>query len=153
MLRYFNNLIEEFYEVLIIKPIDGDRLNVFEIVNYIVALGYEYVVIKNILFKSSLPNMDSLRSLARDDSTRQIIRILKNEGENQLRIDHEVNFADVINLMLSISWKDVAINKGDGVGVDNNNERLFKNDLGNVKAKRQGINDDNLDNSHKEFDS
>ncbi|GKU97780.1 hypothetical protein SLEP1_g10871 [Rubroshorea leprosula] len=112
-------------------------------------------MIKNILFNASLANMDSLKSLVRDDSVRQILRILKNEGEVHLYVDHELNFAYVIDPVLSISWKDVVVNGGGGVGVvnNNNNEGPFEADIGNVTIERQGLNEDNFDNSPKEFDS
>ncbi|GLT28482.1 hypothetical protein SLA2020_034140 [Shorea laevis] len=89
-----------------------------------------------------------------DDSILAILRILKNEGEVHLYVDHAVNFADVIDLVLSISWKDAIVNEGGGVGVDsNNNEEPLEADRGNVTIERQGLHEDNFDNSHKEFDS
>ncbi|GLT95046.1 hypothetical protein SLE2022_127510 [Rubroshorea leprosula] len=98
--------------------------------------------------------MDSQKSLAGDDSILAILRILKNEGEVHLYVDHEVNFAYVIDHALSISWKDAIVNEGGGVGVDsNNNEGPLEVDRGNVKTERQGLYEDNFDNSHKEFDS
>ncbi|GKV18014.1 hypothetical protein SLEP1_g28447 [Rubroshorea leprosula] len=140
--------------VSIIKPVDVDRLNACEMANYVVSLGYEEVMIKNILFKSPLADMDCLKSLARDDSILAILRILKNEGEVHLYVDHEVNFADVIDLVLFISWKDAIENEGGGVGVDRNNtERQLEVDKGNVTIERQGLHEDNFNNSHKEFDS
>ncbi|GLT94268.1 hypothetical protein SLE2022_120190 [Rubroshorea leprosula] len=99
--------------------------------------------------------MDSLKSLVRDDSVRQILGILKNEGEVHLYVDHELNFAYVIDPISSISWKDVVVNGGGGVGVvnNNNNEGPFEVVIGNVTIERQGLNEDNFDNSPKEFDS
>ncbi|GKV15505.1 hypothetical protein SLEP1_g26292 [Rubroshorea leprosula] len=140
--------------VSITKLVDGDRLNAFEIADYVVSLGYEEVMIKNILFKSPLAYMDSLKSLVGDDSILALLRILKNKCEVHLYVDHEVNFAYVIDPVLSISWKDAVGNEGGGVAVDsNNNEGPLEVDKGNVTTERQGFHEDNFDNSHKEFDS
>ncbi|GLT59671.1 hypothetical protein SLA2020_324780 [Shorea laevis] len=98
--------------------------------------------------------MDFLKSLAGDDNILAILRILKNEGEVHLYVDHEVNFTDVIDPVLPISWKDGVVNKGGGVGVNSNNtEGPLEVDRGNVTIERQGLHEDNFDNSHKEFDS
>ncbi|GLT28185.1 hypothetical protein SLA2020_031360 [Shorea laevis] len=125
------------------QAFDCDRLNVDVIMDFIVGLGYEDVMIKNVYYKTMLASMlRHLKSLAGDDSIRDIMRIVKEEMICEFYVDHEVNFAEIAPL--PIGWIDNNVvyedwGPQDRVGQDGNNEvneGEEEGDIGNITQDR-----------------
>ncbi|GKV23661.1 hypothetical protein SLEP1_g33365 [Rubroshorea leprosula] len=108
------------------QAFDYDRLNVDLIMDFIVGLGYEDVMIKNVYYNRMLASMPRhLKSLADDDSIRDVMRIVREEMICEFYVDHEVNFAEIAPL--SIGWIDNDVvyedwGPQDRVGQNSNNE-------------------------------
>ncbi|GKU92944.1 hypothetical protein SLEP1_g6597 [Rubroshorea leprosula] len=108
------------------QAFDCDRLNVDVIMDFIVGLGYEDVMIKNVYYKGMLASMPRhLKSLAGGDSIRDIMRIVREEVICEFYVDHEVNLAEIASL--AIGWIDNNVvyedwEPQDRVGQNGNNE-------------------------------
>ncbi|GLT25157.1 hypothetical protein SLA2020_003050 [Shorea laevis] len=111
--------------------------------DFIVGLGYEDVMIKNVYYKRMLVSMPRhLKSLASDDTIRDIMRIVKEEMICEFYVDHEVNFAEIAPL--PIGWIDNDVVYEDWgpqnkVGQDGNNEvneGEEEGDIGNITQDR-----------------
>ncbi|GLT85469.1 hypothetical protein SLE2022_036590 [Rubroshorea leprosula] len=122
---------------------DCDRLNVDVIMDFIVGFGYEDVMIKNVYHKRMLASMPRhLKSLAGDDSIRDVMRIVREEMICEFYVDHEVNFAEIAPLPIGWIDNDVVYKDWgpqDRVGQNGNNEvneGEKEGDIGNITQDR-----------------
>ncbi|GKV37966.1 hypothetical protein SLEP1_g45925 [Rubroshorea leprosula] len=122
---------------------DCDMLNVDVIMDFIVGLGYEDIMIKNVYYKRMLASMPRhLKSLAGDDSIRDVMRIVREEMICEFYVDHEVNFAEIAPLPIGWIDNDVVYEDWgpqDRVGQNGNNEvneGEEGGDIGNITQDR-----------------
>ncbi|GLU06476.1 hypothetical protein SLE2022_235080 [Rubroshorea leprosula] len=139
------------------QAFDCDRLNVDVIMDFIVGLGYEDVMIKNVYYKRMLASMPRhLKSLAGDDSIRDVMRIVREEMICEFYVDHEVNFAEIAPLPIGWIDNDVVYEDWgpqDRVGQNGNNEvneGEEEGDIGNItQDKAIGGNKGKFGNSYE----